>query len=84
MIIMLGWIGSVLLMLCSLPQLIKMLQTKNVESISPIFLFSWLLGMIFMLLHVILIGNPSIPIVMNYSVSLFVVISMIVTYLKYK
>jgi len=49
---MVGWIGSVLLTVCGLPQAIKVWRTKKANDLSMTFLTMWWLGEVFTFLYI--------------------------------
>lgn len=73
-----GWVGSIMLALCGLPQAIKSYRTKSSKDISIWFLILWLLGEVLTLVYVF----PKLdwPLIMNYSFN----IGLICVILKYR
>lgn len=73
-----GWVGSIMLALCGLPQAIKSYRTKSSKDISIWFLVLWLLGEVLTLVYVF----PKLdwPLIMNYSFN----IGLICVILKYR
>ena len=70
---MIGWIGSVLLASCGLPQAIKSYRQQHAHGVSLIFLIMWLFGEVLVLIYVAPKGHW--PLIFNYTVNiLFVVI----------
>jgi len=66
---MLGWIGSLLLAVCGLPQAVKSYREKNSDGISWGFITLWTLGEIFTLIYIL---NDAFawPLVCNYEIRL--------------
>ena len=75
----LGWLGSILLAFCALPQALKTFKTKKADDISWGFLLMWLFGEIFTLIF-ILPKAGVLPLVVNYACN----IVLILVILKYK
>lgn len=61
----LGWFGTILLMLCGLPQLIQTAVTKQVDGLSATTLFMWCAGCICTLVY-ILLTVQNLPLAINY------------------
>ena len=68
-----GWLGSLLLITCCLPQVYKTYKTKIVDGLSLIMMLMWAFGCYFMLIYESF-GERRIPLLLNYSLcSLFAV-----------
>jgi len=80
MIDLLGWIGSICLGLCALPQAYHSWKTKSSAGLSLSFLVLWILGEIATLIY-ILCTTIQIPLIVNYSVNLICLL-IIVKYWK--
>lgn len=65
-----GWIGSVALLICSLPQAVKSVKQGHSEGLSPLMLWLWLIGMVAMLIY--FIPLQLWPPVISYAFNLFV------------
>ena len=63
-----GWIGSILLAICGIPQAIMSFKDKNSDGISWAFLLLWAFGEIFALAYVY--DKLDIPLLLNYSVNM--------------
>ena len=63
-----GWIGSILLAFCGLPQAIKCFRTKSSAGIDPGFIMMWLAGELFTLAYVL----PKLdwPLLFNYGANI--------------
>ena len=48
-----GWLGSIMLSICGLPQAIESYKKKNSDGISWAFILLWLFGEIFALIYVV-------------------------------
>lgn len=65
----LGWIGSIMLALCGLPQAIQCLKNKNANGLDPYFLALWTGGEVFTLIAVL--KDVSLPyLLFNYGCNL--------------
>lgn len=78
MLEILGWIGSVLLAFCAVPQAIQSFRQKHSNGISSAFLTMWLVGEILTAAYVL--PKKEYPLLFNY----FVNISCLVIICKYK
>lgn len=68
-----GYIGSIMLACCGLPQAYHSIKTGKSEGLSLGFLLLWSLGEIFTLIYII--PKADIPLLLNYSCNiLFLVI----------
>lgn len=63
-----GWIGSMLLALCGLPQAIKSIRSGTSRGISLLMLLMWFSGEVFGLVYVISLA--SYPLIFNYFLNL--------------
>jgi uncharacterized protein with PQ loop repeat len=69
-----GFVGSFLLAGCAIPQLLKSIKTKRVDDFSGLFLSTWFIGEILMLVYILLTPNLfSIPLVINYLLNFIIV-----------
>lgn len=75
-----GWISSICLGICALPQAIKCYRQGHAEGIDYMFLGLWTLGEIAGIIYVIYIN--SLPLIVNYSFNL-VLLSIIIKYILY-
>ena len=69
--IFVGWLGSICLGVCGLPQAYKCYKTKSAEGISSAFLFFWLIGEIATLLYVF--PKLDLPLICNYLFNIFLI-----------
>lgn len=83
MIEIFGWLGSFLLVACSVPQLIKTIKTKNVQGVSLFFLILWFLGEFFSLVYILVYAHKR-PLLINYGINLIITFMLIIFYMKYK
>jgi len=74
-----GWIGSLLLAVCALPQAILSYRQKHSEGISHGMLFLWGLGELFVLAYVV--WKMDLPLIVNYGANLIMIL--IIGYYKY-
>lgn len=74
---MIGWIGSILLAFCGLPQAIESWKTKNSDGLTWGFLIMWGLGEIFTIIYII--PKWHWPLIFNYTANI-IFISIIVYY----
>ena len=65
MMTILGWVGSMLLAICAIPQAYKSLTERKTSGISSSFLWMWFIGEWFALIYVFN-ENYSLPLIMNY------------------
>lgn len=78
MVEIIGWLGSILLTFCSLPQLIKSLKTRKVNDFSGLFLSLWFFGELLMLIYIVCGSIPiSIPLLINYLFNTIIVLILI-------
>ena len=73
-----GWIGSILLAFCGLPQAIESYKTKCSDGLTWGFLFMWLSGEILTFLYVL--PKLDLPLIFNYSANIIFLI--IILYFK--
>jgi len=72
-----GWIGSILLAFCGLPQAIESYKTKNSDGLTWGFLIMWGVGEIFTIIYII--PKWHWPLIFNYTANI-IFISIIVYY----
>ena len=77
---LIGWIGSVCLGICALPQAIQCYKEKHADGISHGLVWLWYIGELFTLIYIVL-TNASIPLILNYSVNLLLL--HVILYYKY-
>lgn len=65
-----GWIGSVCLATCSIPELYDSIQ-KGHNSSSPWFLYLWLVGEVFLLIYVV--PKREYPLIFNYLFNIILI-----------
>ncbi|MBT9137523.1 MAG: hypothetical protein DDT31_00054 [Syntrophomonadaceae bacterium] len=65
-----GWIGSLLLLTCSIPQAYMSVKEGHSRGLSPYMLWLWIFGMIFMLCY--LVPIQATPAIISNTVNLFV------------
>jgi uncharacterized protein with PQ loop repeat len=73
-----GWVGSILLGICGLPQALKCTKEGHACGLSWGFLFCWFFGELFTIFYVI--PTKNYPLIFNYSFNIVLLIIM----LKYK
>lgn len=64
----LGWVGSLLLAFCGLPQAIKSIKEKHSDGISPVFLFMWGAGEVLTFGYVY--DKLDLPLMANYAANI--------------
>jgi uncharacterized protein with PQ loop repeat len=72
-----GWIGSILLAFCGLPQAIESWKTKNSDGLTWGFLGMWGMGEIFTIIYII--PKWHWPLIFNYTANI-IFISIILYY----
>lgn len=75
---MLGWIGATLLAICAIPQTILCHKQGHARGISHIFLLTWYVGELAMLLYLMQLGLYG-PLFWNYLIN-FALLTIIVRY----
>ena len=68
---LMGWLGSICLALCGVPQAIQSYKDKHSDGISWGFLLLWAFGEVFALAYVF--NKLDMPLLMNYAINIFVV-----------
>ena len=63
-----GWLGSVLLAFCGLPQAVESYRTKNSDGLTWGFLLMWLFGELFTFVFVL--PTMLLPLVFNYTANI--------------
>jgi uncharacterized protein with PQ loop repeat len=63
-----GWIGSILLAFCGLPQAIESFKTKNSDGLTWSFLIMWGVGEIFTIIYII--PKWHWPLLFNYTANI--------------
>lgn len=63
-----GWLGSVLLAFCGLPQAVESYRTKNSDGLTWGFLLMWFFGEVFT--FVFILPTMLLPLVFNYTANL--------------
>jgi uncharacterized protein with PQ loop repeat len=71
----LGWLGSILLAFCGLPQAIESFKTKNSDGLTWGFLLMWALGELFTFAYVL--PKLDLPLIFNYSANIIFLIIII-------
>lgn len=74
LITVIGWIGSFLLAICSIPQCYQTYKTKSAKDISLSYLLMWLFGIWFTAAFVLLSpsgGSNMLPLYANYVTNTF-------------
>ena len=70
-----GWIGSILLAFCGLPQAIESYKTKNSNGLTWGFISMWLIGEICTFIYII--PKMDLPLLFNYSANILFLIIII-------
>lgn len=63
-----GWLGSLLLAFCGLPQAIESIKTKSSEGLTWGFILMWTLGEIFTFIYVA--PKMDLPLIFNYTANI--------------
>ena len=63
-----GWIGSIMLAICGLPQAIESFKTKSSAGLTWGFLFLWFTGEILTFIYVL--PKMDLPLLLNYSANI--------------
>jgi MtN3 and saliva related transmembrane protein len=72
-----GWLGSILLAFCGLPQAIESYKTKSSEGLTWGFLFMWFMGEIFTIIYIL--PQMVLPLLFNYTANV-IFLSIIIYY----
>jgi uncharacterized protein with PQ loop repeat len=72
-----GWIGSILLAFCGLPQAVESYKTKNSDGLTWGFLGMWGMGEIFTIIYIL--PKWHWPLIFNYTANI-IFISIILNY----
>jgi uncharacterized protein with PQ loop repeat len=75
-----GWIGSILLAFCGLPQAIESYKTKNSDGLTWGFLGMWGMGEIFTIIYIL--PKWHWPLIFNYTANIIFIA--IILYYKLK
>ena len=75
-----GWIGSILLAFCGLPQAIESYKTKSSEGLTWGFISMWFIGEIFTIIYVF--PKMDLPLLFNYTLNM--VFLLVMLYYKIK
>jgi uncharacterized protein with PQ loop repeat len=75
-----GWIGSILLAFCGLPQAVESYKTKNSDGLTWGFLGMWGMGEIFTIIYII--PKWHWPLIFNYTANIIFIA--IILYYKIK
>lgn len=76
-----GWLGSLLLSICGIPQAIRCIKTGNATGMSNMFIWMWFWGEVFTLYYILSFEKVSLPLVVNYSANISSLI--VIIYYKY-
>jgi uncharacterized protein with PQ loop repeat len=79
-----GYLGSFLLAIHTLPQIIKTVRTKDVQSFDALFLWFWFWGIFCLLVYVLLSPIILLPLLVNYIIGVLSVGILLFSYYKYK
>lgn len=78
-----GWIATVSLGVCGIPQVVKTFRTKKADDISLLFVGFWLVGEIAGVTYTIL-AKKGWPLITNYSFNLTLLLLLISLIYKYR
>lgn len=76
-----GWIGSLMLALRAIPQLIKCIRTKSGKDISLTFLLMWIVGNILSIVYVV--HSNDIPLLLNFILNTIIPSLILIVKVKY-
>jgi MtN3 and saliva related transmembrane protein len=77
-----GWLGTLIVSIQFLPQLIKSIKTKNTKSLSFYMIFLVIVGSIFWFVHGIIIGD--MPLIITNTMVFLITGMLFFIKLKYK
>lgn len=63
-----GWLGSLLLAFCGLPQAIESIKTKSSEGLTWGFILMWAFGEIFTFVYIL--PKMDLPLIFNYTANI--------------
>lgn len=63
-----GWLGSICLALCGLPQAFRCWVDKHADGVSTGFLLLWTIGEVLAAIYVVYLGDA--PLITNYLINL--------------
>jgi uncharacterized protein with PQ loop repeat len=72
-----GWLGSILLAFCGLPQAIESIKTKSSEGLTWGFIGMWFLGEILTFIYIL--PKLDLPLLFNYTANI-IFLSIIIFY----
>lgn len=72
-----GWIGSILLAFCGLPQAIESIKTKSSEGLTWGFIGMWFIGEICTFIYIL--PKMDLPLLLNYTANI-IFLSIIIFY----
>lgn len=64
-----GWVGAILLALCSLPQAIMVFRNKNADGLSSSFLGLWFSGTVLTGSYIVATDPTNLPLLANYGIN---------------
>ena len=67
---LLGTIGALLFVLCAIPLVRSTIRDGHARGVDATFLAFWFLGEVVMLAHVLMLSTVSVPLVLNYGLSI--------------
>lgn len=79
----LGYIGAFCLLVCDIPQLLKIYKRKSVRDISIVMLCLWQIGAVSMFSYV-MFTTQTVPLLITYGITSCVSTVMLTLYCKYK
>jgi len=79
----LGYLGAVCLLVCNVPQILKIYRRKSVGDISLLMIVMLHLGAISMCLYVVL-TTQALPLIITYSITSIISLAMLMLYFKYR
>lgn len=79
---MIGWLGSILLSICGLPQAIQCVKQKHADGVNWCFLGFWGSGEVFTLWYILSKESLDFPLILNYGLNIIFI--SIIVYYKFK
>jgi uncharacterized protein with PQ loop repeat len=65
---LIGWIGSVMLALCAVPQAVQSYRQKHSHGISSLMIILWFVGEVFTTIYIL--PKDDYPLLLNYAVNI--------------
>ncbi len=83
-----GWLGSSLLAICAVPQVIKCFKTRSADDLAWGFLILWFLGELFTIIYLLVSDSSQNfwhwPLYLNYGLNILLVVYLLYAKLAYR